>query len=95
MKHEPIFNWDENSIEEVFAGKGFECRAIPFVQTEKRRIAEAEYSKWFDENYSAYGKFISEKAGREIFAGFKELFKQAADKKTFDWKIKNCIIVLG
>ena len=90
-----LFNWDENSIEEVFVGKGFECRAIPFVQTEKRRIAEAEYSKWFDENYSAYGKFISEKAGREIFAGFKELFKQAADKKTFDWKIKNCIIVLG
>ena len=90
-----LFNWDETTIEENFRNKGFECKCIPFVQTEKRRITEADCSKWFDEENSAYGRFISEKAGRENFNSFKELFLQEAQKSTFDWKVKNCIIIIG
>ena len=90
-----LFNWDETTIEETFSTKGFECKCIPFVQTEKRRITEADCSKWFDEENSAYGRFISEKAGRENFNSFKELFLQEAQKSTFDWKVKNCIIIIG
>ena len=90
-----LFNWDETTIEETFSAKGFECKCIPFVQTEKRRITEADCSKWFDEENSAYGRFISEKAGRENFNSFKELFLQEAQKSTFDWKVKNCIIIIG
>lgn len=90
-----LFNWDETTIEETFSTKGFECKCIPFVQTEKRRITEADCSKWFDEENSAYGRFISEKAGRENFNSFKELFLQEAQKNTFDWKVKNCIIIIG
>ena len=90
-----LFNWDETTIEETFSAKGFECKCIPFVQIEKRRITEADCSKWFDEENSAYGRFISEKAGRENFNSFKELFLQEAQKSTFDWKVKNCIIIIG
>lgn len=90
-----LFNWDETTIEETFSAKGFECKCIPFVQTEKRRITEADCSKWFDEENSAYGRFISEKAGRENFNSFKELFLQEAQKSTFDWKVKNCIVIIG
>ena len=90
-----LFNWDETTIEENFRNKGFECKCIPFVQTEKRRITEKDCGKWFDEENSAYGKFISEKAGKENFQNFKNLFLQEAQKNTFDWKVKNCIIIIG
>ena len=48
-----LFNWDETTIEENFRNKGFECKCIPFVQTEKRRITEKDCGKWFDEENSA------------------------------------------
>lgn len=90
-----FFDWDETTIEETFRNKGFECKCIPFAQIEKRRITEVESTKWFDTENSAYGRFIMEKIGNENFKNFKELFIQEAHKSTFDWKVKNCIIIIG
>lgn len=89
----PVFNWDENTMQETFTKNGFECKCIPFVQTEKRRISIEECSKWFDSEKSAYGKFICEKIGSAAFEEFREKFLQAIEKQTFDWKIKNCILI--
>ncbi|MBQ0039899.1 MAG: AAA family ATPase [Treponema sp.] len=91
----PFFDWDETTIEEIFKSAGFECKAVPFLQTEKRRIGPEECSKWFDTEKSAYGKFIAAKAGKEDFEKFRDLFMEAAQKTTFDWKVKNCIIAIG
>lgn len=91
----PLFNWNENTIEEYFNSNDFSCSVLPFIQVERRKISKAELDRWFDTKNSAYGKFMAEKIGHESLMRFKELFERTAQKQNFNWKVKNSIVVIG
>lgn len=90
-----LFNWNENSIEDIFENNGFNCKCIPFYQIEKRRINEQECRKWFNTENSSYGKFILEKIGKENYDEFMNFFINSSKKNVFQWRTQNSIIIIG
>ncbi|MEE0879862.1 MAG: hypothetical protein UH788_11390, partial [Treponemataceae bacterium] len=51
---------------------------------EKRKISEAELSRWFNPN-SSYAKFLSENLTKEEYEEFYALLQQACTETIFDW----------
>ncbi len=81
----PLFNWNAESIAESFRKYGFEVKSASKVVTEKRRISEAEISKWFDSENSAYGTSLAAAVGNEDLERIKNLLVTASQKTLFNW----------
>jgi putative ATPase len=84
-KENPLFNWNADTITESFKKYGFKVKSASKVVTEKRRISEAEISKWFDSENSAYGTALSSAVGNEDLERIKNLLVTAAQKTLFNW----------
>ena len=84
-KENPLFNWNADTIAESFKKYGFEVKSASKIVTEKRRISEAEISKWFDSENSAYGTALSSAVGNEDLERIKNLLVTAAQKTLFNW----------
>ena len=85
-KENPLFNWNAGTIAESFKKYGFEVKSASKIVTEKRRISEAEISKWFDSENSAYGSALSAAVGNEDLERVKNLLVTATQKTLFNWK---------
>lgn len=53
-----LFNWDAETVTEIFRERGLSVTAEIEKVTEKRRISSAEIGRWFDES-SPYGSAIA------------------------------------
>ncbi|MBQ7539472.1 MAG: recombinase RarA, partial [Treponema sp.] len=84
-KENPLFNWNADTITESFKKYGFNVKSASKIVTEKRRISEAEISKWFDSENSAYGTALSSAVGNEDLERIKNLLVTAAQKTLFNW----------
>ena len=84
-KENPLFNWNADTITESFKKYGFEVKSASKIVTEKRRISEAEISKWFDSENSAYGTALSSAVGNEDLERIKNLLVTATQKTLFNW----------
>ena len=84
-KENPLFNWNADTISGSFKKYGFKVKSASKIVTEKRRISEAEISKWFDSENSAYGTALSSAVGNEDLERIKNLLITAAQKTLFNW----------
>ena len=84
-KENPLFNWNADTISGSFKKYGFKVKSASKIVTEKRRISEAEISKWFDSENSAYGTSLSSAVGNEDLERIKNLLVTAAQKTLFNW----------
>ncbi len=81
----PLFAWDEKSIDEAFTERGFTVKSASKVITEKRRISENEINRWFDTEHSQYGTAVSAGTGTEDFNKIKNLLLSARENALFNW----------
>ena len=84
-RENPLFAWNEKSIEQSFKDKKFEVKSAGKVITEKRRISEAEINRWFDSEHSSYGSALAEEMGSEDLNKVKNLLMAARENQIFNW----------
>ncbi len=84
-RENPLFAWNEKSIEQSFKDKKFEVKSAGKVITEKRRISEAEINRWFDSEHSSYGSALAEGMGSEDLNKVKNLLMAARENQIFNW----------
>lgn len=84
-KENPLFAWDESTIQKSFEENGFTVKAASRVITEKRRLSEAEINRWFDTEKSTYGSAIAAAIGKEDFLKIKNLLLSAKENTIFNW----------
>ncbi|MDY2843082.1 MAG: AAA family ATPase [Treponema sp.] len=82
----PLFAWDSASIKESFKKYNFDIKSATKVVEEKRRITEAEISKWFDAKSSSYGSALYNALGGEDLEKIRNLLLVSAQKNLFSWK---------
>lgn len=81
----PLFAWNEKTVEQSFTDKGFEVAGATKVVTEKRKITEQEINRWFDKESSSYGSAIYTALGGEDMQKIKNLLLVASQNKIFNW----------
>ena len=84
-RENPLFAWNEKSIEQSFKDKKFKVKSAGKVITEKRRISEAEINRWFDSEHSSYGSALAEGMGSEDLNKVKNLLMAARENQIFNW----------
>lgn len=82
----PLFAWDAKSISESFKKYNFDVKNASKIVEEKRRITNAEISKWFDPKTSSYGSALYNALGGEDLEKIKNLLSVSAQKNLFSWK---------
>lgn len=87
-KENPMFSWDEETIKNTFASRGFSCTSEVFTISEKRRIKDEDISRWFDAEKSPYGEAIRKKIGTVKMEAVAQLLQKASKKQVFDWSSK-------
>lgn len=93
-KDNSLFNWNEKTAVKTIEESKLNCAARTFMINEKRKIGQDECSRWFDTNKSAYAQFISTKTGSTDFNRFTQLFFDATQNRTINWKTRNCILAI-
>lgn len=91
----PFFSWNEETVKNILEKNNFNCLYKSSFIFEKRKTGTAETERWFNAENSSYGKFIKSRLGQEKFDEFKNLFVQAAESNTFNWKTKNTIFIIS
>ncbi len=84
-KENPLFAWDESTIQKSFEDNGFTVKAASRLITEKRRLSETEINRWFDTEKSTYGSAIAAAIGKEDFLKIKNLLLSAKENTIFNW----------
>lgn len=84
-KENPLFDWDENSIEKTFTENGFITKAASKVISEKRQLSGSEINRWFDTEKSAYGSAMAVAVGNEDLLKIKNLLLAAKENTVFNW----------
>ncbi len=89
-----LFNWNENSIKEIFQQENFEVKVKLESLTEKRRLSKEEIAKWFDTHNSAYGKKAASYLSENEIEKLSSVLLNAAARQTFSWKNSMAFIQL-
>ncbi len=85
-ENNPLFNWDADSIVDIFQKDGFQVTMASQSLMEKRRLSPQEIGKWFDLQSSAYAQALAEKIGEEGINRLQSLLVSACGNTTFKWK---------
>lgn len=80
-----LFNWNENTIEEILVKNDFLVKTETKVEKEKRKLSETEIQRWFDKN-SIYGKKMHDSLSEENIDKIIETLIFASKKMLFNWK---------
>ena len=89
-----LFNWNADTITEIFRNAGFAAECRTQTLTEKRRITAAEIKKWFDAVHSAYGASMAAALSPEELQKLLLLLDSAAEKQIFNWQSETAFLCL-
>lgn len=81
----PLFAWNEQTLEKSFEAQGFKVAGASKVITERRKISKEEINRWFDYESSSYGAAVYSSLGGEDMAKIKNLLLTASQNKLFKW----------
>ena len=84
-KENPLFNWNQETIQKTFEEKKLQVQTITQKFKEKRKITSQEIQTWFSSN-SAYGANLQTKLGVENLQKIINLLEKAAPETIFDWQ---------
>lgn len=84
-RENPLFSWNEKTLEDTFTKHGFKVTGASKTITEKRRLTETEINRWFDRENSSYGAAIYSALGGEDMAKIKNLLLTAKENRLFNW----------
>ena len=84
-RENPLFSWNEKTLEDTFTKYGFKVTGASKTITEKRRLTETEINRWFDRENSSYGAAIYSALGGEDMAKIKNLLLTAKENRLFNW----------
>lgn len=84
-KENPLFNWNQETIQKSFENKNLQVQTITQKFKEKRKITSQEIQTWFSSN-SAYGANLQTKLGVENLQKIINLLEKAAPETIFDWQ---------
>ncbi len=90
-KENALFNWDSQTIQELFQKQNLETNIQKSCLEEKRYITQSDIEKWFSKT-SSYGIQMYTALGENGVQVIKELLLKEARKKLFIWRTENIFV---
>ncbi|WP_428770188.1 AAA family ATPase [Treponema sp. HNW] len=90
----PLFCWDEKTLEQKLAQEAEELCANVRILCEKRSIHTEEIERWFAPVHSAYAAALIKQLGTDKTAAFKTLVIQSTERKVIDWNSRVAFFTL-
>ncbi|MBQ9630161.1 MAG: AAA family ATPase, partial [Treponema sp.] len=90
----PLFNWNEQSIENEFEKYGFSVHSEIMQFIEKRQLHIEEIEKWFSPDASSYGAILSKELGSNSVQKIVNLLTSASSRSIFNWKTSFAFFVI-
>lgn len=86
----PLFNWNEDSIKQLFEQNGLAVHTEMLKTVEKRFISEIDIERWFSPS-SAYGTSIRNTLGDADTETIKKTLAENTQKQSVDWQTVSAI----
>ena len=91
----PLFNWDCDTIVQVFKDAGFNVAFQVETMIEKRRIKKREIANWFNLESSAYADAIAKAIGDASVAKLSSLLENASETTIFNWETEIAFLTVS
>lgn len=90
-KENALFNWDSQTIQELFQKQSLETNIQKSCLEEKRHITQSDIEKWFSKT-SSYGIQMYTALSEDGVQIIKELLLKESRKKLFIWRTENIFV---
>ena len=94
-KTNPLFNWDCDTIVQVFKDAGFNVAFQVETMIEKRRLTKREIANWFNLESSAYADAIAKAIGDASVAKLSSLLENASETTIFNWETEIAFLTVS
>ena len=91
----PLFNWDCDTIVQVFKDAGFNVAFQVETMIEKRRLTKREIANWFNLESSAYADAIAKAIGDASVAKLSSLLENASETTIFNWETEIAFLTVS
>lgn len=91
----PLFNWDCDTIAQIFKDAGFNVASQVETMIEKRRIKKREIANWFNLESSAYADAIAKAIGDASVAKLSSLLENASETTIFNWETEIAFLTVS
>lgn len=94
-KTNPLFNWDCDTIVQIFKDAGFNVAFQVETMIEKRRLTKREIANWFNLESSAYADAIAKAIGDASVAKLSSLLENASETTIFNWETEIAFLTVS
>lgn len=91
----PLFNWDCDTIVQIFKDAGFNVAFQVETMIEKRRLTKREIANWFNLESSAYADAIAKAIGDASVAKLSSLLENASETTIFNWETEIAFLTVS
>lgn len=91
----PLFNWDCDTIAQIFKDAGFNVAFQVETMIEKRRLTKREIANWFNLESSAYADAIAKAIGDASVAKLSSLLENASETTIFNWETEIAFLTVS
>jgi putative ATPase len=86
------WTWDQDTLEEAFAGAGFKTLITLLEQREERLLTERDIALWFNQDRSSWGAFIGKALGEDDFFALRDLLRERIKQGPVLWKWRSLLL---
>lgn len=94
-KTNPLFNWDCDTIVQIFKDAGFNVAFQVKTMIKKRRLTKREIANWFNLESSAYADAIAKAIGDASVAKLSSLLENASETTIFNWETEIAFLTVS